>query len=160
MLKMRRLMLKAVNMTCKLKRLMVMGMMILTGFSLVATDDKVVVPVGLVRSACLAPRGVNRFGFGCFREFQFGEKYIPLDGDVPVKAPEIDVELLVERKLETLGVGLKKHCCVMQKKMGVCIRLNRLKRLRMRIRLKTQINVFRKCFKFVREVLTLFFRRW
>ena len=40
----------------------------------------------------------------------------------------------------------------MQKKMGVCIRLNRLKRLRVRIRLKTQINVFMKCFKFVREV--------
>lgn len=36
------------NMTCKLIRLVVMGLMILAGFSLVATDDKVVIPVGLV----------------------------------------------------------------------------------------------------------------
>ena len=43
---------------------------------------------------------MNRFWLGSFREFQFGEKYIPLDVDVPVKAPEMDGELLVERKLE------------------------------------------------------------
>lgn len=118
MLKMRRLTLRAVNMICKLKRLMVMGMMILAGFSLVATDDKVVIPVGLVRSACPAPRGVNRFWLGSFREFQFGEKYIPLDGDVPVKAPEMDGELLVERKLENPWCGFEKALLCYAKENG------------------------------------------
>lgn len=127
MLKMRRLTLRAVNMICKLKRLMVMGMMILAGFSLVATDDKVVVPVGLVRSACLAPRGVNRFGFGCFREFQFGEKYVPLDGDVPLKRPETNGELLVERKLENPWCGFVKALLCYAKGNGLLYKIEQVK---------------------------------